>query len=118
MKRADRDAVAVLVWSDADHTTGEFYRLAKPGDAAPQIVPFGQVRFPYPDLLEYGLDAILTRERHIEYVARFGGMCKDCDYAHGRCFVNGLPCETDEKRKAIRHVLTAVMYGLKHGFIQ
>jgi hypothetical protein len=48
------------------------------------------------------------------YVARYGGNCRDCADENGICPSSGMPCDS---RKAISHVLTALDYGLKHGYI-
>lgn len=51
----------------------------------------------------------------VRYVARYGGMCRDCADEHGICPRNGMACSDSEK--AIRHVIGALNYGFKHGFI-
>ncbi len=55
----------------------------------------------------------------VRYISRWGGStCKDCELApDGVCIHSGLPCDCDQSDKAIRHVLDAVSYGLKHGYI-
>ncbi len=51
----------------------------------------------------------------ITYVSRYGGDCRDCADENGVCPQSGLPC--GGKAKAVKHVLTALDYGLKNGFI-
>ena len=52
----------------------------------------------------------------VEYVSRYGGRCRDCADENGVCPSSGLPCA--DPTKAIRHVLNAYHYGIKHGFIK
>lgn len=52
----------------------------------------------------------------VNYIARYGGMCRDCADEDGICPRSGLPCA--DRGKAIRHVLEALSYGLEHGFIK
>lgn len=54
-------------------------------------------------------------EEVVRYIARYGGMCRGCADEHGICPGSGLPCEDVDK--PIRHVLEALSYGLKHGYI-
>lgn len=51
----------------------------------------------------------------VSYVARYGGICRDCADENGICPRNGIACGDSEK--AIRHVIGALNYGFKHGFI-
>lgn len=51
----------------------------------------------------------------VSYILRYGGMCRACADEHGICPSSGLPCENDEK--AVRFVLGALSYGLRHGFV-
>lgn len=51
----------------------------------------------------------------VSYIARYGGMCRGCADEHGICPGSGLPC--DDEEKPIRHVLEALSYGLRHGYI-
>jgi hypothetical protein len=51
----------------------------------------------------------------IDYIARYGGRCRDCADENGVCPMSGLPCGGENK--AIRHVIEAYNYGIKHGFI-
>lgn len=53
---------------------------------------------------------------HIDYVARYGGRCRDCADESGVCPGSGLPCANP--RKAIKHVFDALEYGVKNGFIE
>jgi hypothetical protein len=55
-----------------------------------------------------------TKER-IDYVARFGGMCRDCADEGGVCPGSGLPCDAPDK--AIRSVMEALRYGYAHGYL-
>lgn len=52
---------------------------------------------------------------HVEYVKRYGGLCRDCADEDGVCPTSGLPC--GESDKAIKHVLGAIEYGVNKGFI-
>ncbi|PTT42980.1 hypothetical protein DBR23_02320 [Acidovorax sp. HMWF018] len=62
-------------------------------------------------------DAALTfTSAHIDYVARYGGRCRDCADESGVCPGSGLPCA--DSRKAIKHVFDALEYGVKHGYIK
>ena len=62
-------------------------------------------------------DAALTfTSTHIDYVARYGGRCRDCADESGVCPGSGLPCA--DSRKAIKHVFDALEYGVKNGFIK
>lgn len=56
----------------------------------------------------------LTKEM-IDYIGRYGGLCRDCADENGVCPTSGLPCAGREK--AIRHVLSAYNYGVANGFI-
>lgn len=50
----------------------------------------------------------------VETILRYGGRCRDCADGNGICEGSGLPCEPDEARKAIRHVLAARAYYVEH----
>jgi hypothetical protein len=52
----------------------------------------------------------------IDYIARYGGRCRECADANGVCPSSGLPCSNPEE--AICHVLEAYNYGIKHGFLK
>lgn len=56
----------------------------------------------------------LNRPEIVSYVARYGGMCRDCADENGICPNSGLACASN---KGIEHVLSALDYGLKHGYI-
>lgn len=56
----------------------------------------------------------LNRPEIASYVARYGGNCRDCADENGICPNSGMPCDS---RKAIEHVLKALDYGFKHGYI-
>lgn len=60
--------------------------------------------------------ALAFTATHIDYVARFGGRCRDCADESGVCPGSGLPCA--DSRKAIKHVFDAIEYGVKHGYIK
>jgi hypothetical protein len=51
----------------------------------------------------------------VNYIARYGGRCRECADEDGVCPTSGLPC--GEYDKAIRHVLKALNYGVSHGFL-
>jgi hypothetical protein len=52
----------------------------------------------------------------VRYVARYGGMCRDCADEDGICPHSGLPCG-DECEKAILHVIKALNYGFGRGYL-
>lgn len=52
----------------------------------------------------------------IGYVLRYGGMCRDCADMDGICY-SGIPCDTDQRRAMVRHTISALAYGIKHGFV-
>jgi hypothetical protein len=52
----------------------------------------------------------------VGFIRRYGGRCRDCADENGTCPHSGLPCDGSDK--AIRHVLTALNYGLRHGFLK
>lgn len=52
----------------------------------------------------------------LSYVMQYGGRCRDCADHFGVC-PGGLPCESDEAKGAIRHVLRAINYGMANGFL-
>jgi hypothetical protein len=54
-------------------------------------------------------------DEHINYIARYGGLCRDCADENGICPSKGLPCGGSEK--AIRHVLQALTYGIRTGHL-
>lgn len=54
-------------------------------------------------------------DEHVSYIAKYGGRCRDCADQDGVCPSSGLPCGGSDK--AIRHVLSALAYGLNHKFI-
>lgn len=53
----------------------------------------------------------------IDYVMRYGGKCRGCADENGVFPTSGLPCASDDARKAVAWVLDAVAYGLKHGYL-
>lgn len=65
---------------------------------------------------EFIKDAIPATKKIIDYIARYGGACRDCGDEDGICPASGLPC--GGAAKAIRHVLKAYNYGVAHGFIE
>lgn len=52
----------------------------------------------------------------VNYIARYGGMCRDCADENGVCPRSGIPCGGHDK--AIRHVLDAYNYGVANGFLR
>lgn len=60
---------------------------------------------------------IPSDDETVRYVSRFGGFCRDCADEDGICRHKGLPCEKALNDLAIRHVIAALNYGLKHGYI-
>lgn len=57
----------------------------------------------------------LNRPEVVDYISRFGSRCRGCADEDGVCQSSGLPCA--DQRKAIKHVLYALEYGVKHNFI-
>lgn len=57
-----------------------------------------------------------TDEETVSYILRYGGLCRDCADRDGLCST-GLPCETEDRRAAVRHVLRALSYGQRYGFL-
>lgn len=57
-------------------------------------------------------------EETVRYVSRWGGFCRDCaDMAdEGVCPYSGLPC--GDRDRAVRHVIEALNYGYKHGYLK
>ena len=53
----------------------------------------------------------------IGYISRYGGRCRDCADNNGICPYDSLPCEPAQREEAIKHVLSARAYGLKHRYI-
>jgi len=53
-----------------------------------------------------------------DYVSRYGGACRDCADFGPVCPNSGLPCNSDKRRQAINHVLSACRYGFKHGYLK
>lgn len=60
---------------------------------------------------------VRTTDEVVSYVMRYGGMCRGCADENGICPSVGLPCESAPARKAVRHVIEAVNYGLRHGYL-
>lgn len=62
-------------------------------------------------------DGELLPETHelVDYIAQYGGRCRDCADEVGICPGSGLPC--DNATKAIRHVLKAINYGVANGYL-
>lgn len=58
-----------------------------------------------------------TGPERINYVLRYGGMCRGCADHDGVCPTNGLPCDTEAARRSVRHVLEALDYGERHGYL-
>lgn len=54
----------------------------------------------------------------VSYILRYGGRCRECaDNPSQICVIGGLPCNVDAARKVIRHTITALNYGIEHGFL-
>jgi len=65
---------------------------------------------------EEGWRAFAVTEELVDYIGRYGGRCRDCADENGVCPLSGLPC--GGSHKAIRHVLRALSYGVKHGYVK
>ncbi len=52
----------------------------------------------------------------IRYIIRYGGNCRDCADHDSICPTSGLPC--GDSAKAITHVLNAINYGTRHGYLK
>jgi hypothetical protein len=59
--------------------------------------------------------AVPDDDATVEYIAQYGATCRDCADNNDVCPTSGLPC--GGRKKAIRWVLRALNYGLKHGFL-
>lgn len=66
----------------------------------------------------YEAEPVAITDEVVRYIARYGGMCRDCADEDGVCPASGLPCEPDDCDRAIRHVLRALSYGQRHGYIK
>lgn len=66
----------------------------------------------------YEAEPVAITDEVVRYIARYGGMCRDCADEDGVCPASGLPCEPDDCDRAIRHVLKALSYGQRHGYIK
>lgn len=51
----------------------------------------------------------------VSYIGRYGGACRDCADNSGVCPMSGLPCA--DAGDAIRHVLSAINYGVANGYL-
>lgn len=54
----------------------------------------------------------------LDYISRWGGMCRGCADEDGICPSSGLPCEDEPRNRAIRHVVAALRYGQGHGYLK
>lgn len=59
---------------------------------------------------------MIKLDEKVEYALRYGGRCRDCADHLGVCPGSGLPCNVDDARRAIKHVLDAIDYGTKHAY--
>lgn len=66
--------------------------------------------------LKWGADAVAS-DAEIDYIMRYGGRCRGCADEDGVCPSRGLPCDPEDARRAIRHVLNALNYGRAHGYL-
>lgn len=63
------------------------------------------------------LSPIPATKEVVDYIARYGGKCRDCaDQVSDVCPNSGLPCGNVDK--AIHRVIGAYNYGVKHGFLK
>lgn len=51
------------------------------------------------------------------YLLHYGSRCRDCADEDGVCPASGLPCEVPAALKAVEHVLAAITYGVRQGFL-
>jgi len=91
-----------LTWEITDGN-GKFWELKPTGDHQITVTPAS----PF----------VRATDEVVGYVMRYGGMCRDCADENGICPRAGLPCESAPARKAVRHVIEAVNYGLRHGYL-
>lgn len=91
-----------LTWEITDGN-GKFWELKPTGEHKITVTPAS----PF----------VRATEEVVGYVMRYGGMCRDCADENGICPRAGLPCESSPARKAVRHVIEAVNYGLRHGYL-
>jgi len=62
-------------------------------------------------------EVVAVTQDVVDYVSRYGGRCRECADHDGTCAMSSLPCKSEDSDKAIRHVLRALNYGVKHGFL-
>jgi hypothetical protein len=60
---------------------------------------------------------IAADDATLDYILRYGPRCRDCADENGICPASGLPCDCDQARKAVLHVLDALNYGQQHNYI-
>lgn len=53
-----------------------------------------------------------------DYVVRYGGRCRDCADEDGVCPSKGTPCDPTVERAVISKTISALKYGIDHGFIE
>ncbi|SMC41193.1 hypothetical protein SAMN06297251_10289 [Fulvimarina manganoxydans] len=61
-------------------------------------------------------EAVSDLEDVVDWVARYGGDCRDCADENGKCPNDGLPC--DDRGKPIRFVVEALRYGIANGYVK
>lgn len=91
-----------LTWEITDGN-GKFWELMPTGDHKITVTsasPFVQ-----------------ATEEVVGYAIRYGGRCRGCADENGICPSAGLPCDSALARRAVRHVIDAVNYGLRHGYL-
>lgn len=91
-----------LTWEITDGN-GKFWELKPTGDHQITVTPASPFVEP--------------TEAVVGYVIRFGGTCRGCADENGICPSAGLPCDSTSARKAARHVIDAINYGLHHGYL-
>lgn len=60
---------------------------------------------------------IPANKETISYIHQYGGSCRDCADHDGVCPNSGLPCYWIDRKKAIKHVISALNYGRENGFL-
>ena len=106
---ADDPVVAALMTISHLQAEREGNPLANPDACYASPIREPEISEPVSDPYKFGSDDV------VRYIARYGGMCRACADEDGICPTSGLPCENTDK--AIRSVLEALSYGLKHGHV-
>jgi hypothetical protein len=67
--------------------------------------------------MEIDFKQIPTTKAVIDYVLQ-GPRCRDCADHFGICEQAGLPCDPMLARRAVRHVIERINYGIANGYLK